>query len=113
MKISGAFSKQQPQSNINMALGCVTIVTIFIFCSMLHSSEATVVGGNSLQVGFYDNTCPQVEKIVADVVDNAISEDRGLAAGLIRLFFHDCFVNVRISSVLYQLSIYHELFFVY
>ncbi|XP_075659160.1 peroxidase 5-like [Castanea sativa] len=83
-----------------MASGCVTIVTIFIFCSMLHASEATIVGGNSLHVGFYDTTCPQVEKIVADVVDNAISEDRGLAAALIRVFFHDCFVNGCDASIL-------------
>ncbi|KAM3706299.1 hypothetical protein ACJW31_03G142600 [Castanea mollissima] len=83
-----------------MALGCVTLMTIFIFSSMLHASEATIVGGNSLHVGFYDNTCPQVEKIVADVVDNAISEDRGLAAALIRVFFHDCFVNGCDASIL-------------
>lgn len=71
-----------------------TIVTILAYCSIFLSSEAIKHVGNDLNVGFYDKTCPKAEQIVADVVSRGIATNRRNAAGLIRLFFHDCFVNV-------------------
>lgn len=47
-----------------------------------------------LQVGFYRDKCRAAESIVKDEVEKAFERDRGIAPGLLRLHFHDCFVRV-------------------
>ncbi|KAB8106538.1 hypothetical protein EE612_040915, partial [Oryza sativa] len=53
-----------------------------------------------LRVGYYSSSCPKAEQIVKDTVKNAVYTNRGIGAGLVRLFFHDCFVEGCDASVL-------------
>jgi peroxidase len=54
--------------------------------------EAVVVQG--LQVGYYNHSCPEAEQVIRDVVEAEVSMDHNIAPGLIRIFFHDCFITV-------------------
>jgi len=45
---------------------------------------------------YYEKSCPKMEEIVGTAVMKAVKADETLAASIIRLFFHDFAVGVRI-----------------
>ncbi|KAL9455355.1 hypothetical protein AB3S75_010716 [Citrus x aurantiifolia] len=49
---------------------------------------------------FYSSTCPNVTNIIRGVLQKAFLSDIRIGASLIRLHFHDCFVNGCDASVL-------------
>ncbi|KAL5707837.1 peroxidase [Ranunculus cassubicifolius] len=55
---------------------------------------------SQLTPDFYATTCPSVHQIVRRGVQNAVKNEMRMAASLLRLHFHDCFVNGCDASVL-------------
>jgi len=47
----------------------------------------------NLTTQFYDATCPQIYDIVKAEIQSAVAAETRIAASLVRLHFHDCFVN--------------------
>ncbi|KAG5596877.1 hypothetical protein H5410_038109, partial [Solanum commersonii] len=52
-----------------------------------------------LQLNFYAKSCPKAEKIIQDYVHKHIPKAPSLAAALLRLHFHDCFVRNQTEKV--------------
>ncbi|XP_010527636.1 PREDICTED: peroxidase 44-like [Tarenaya hassleriana] len=69
-------------------------VTFFLFCFVFPAALA------QLKFGFYSRSCPHAESIVANVVAKHFRRDRSIAADLVRMHFHDCFVKGCDASLL-------------
>ena len=71
------------------------ILLFVIFGVFLFGIES--LGDDGLLVfDYYKETCPFVEDIIRRQVEIAVLKDPRMAASLLRLHFHDCFVMVRL-----------------
>ncbi|KAG5052823.1 hypothetical protein AAZX31_02G219100 [Glycine max] len=61
-----------------------------------------LIGSSSAQLSenFYDSKCPKVFYAVKSVLQSALAKEPRQGASIVRLFFHDCFVNGCDGSVL-------------
>ncbi|KAK3127836.1 hypothetical protein QOZ80_7AG0579020 [Eleusine coracana subsp. coracana] len=58
--------------------------------------------GKQLKVGYYNNKCGSYVDVEAVVKKHVKAANAGIQAGLVRLFFHDCFVRGCDASVLLE-----------
>ncbi|PNX76328.1 peroxidase 3-like protein [Trifolium pratense] len=79
-----------------MKMGSQSCFKVLIICLIAIIGAANA----QLQLGFYAKSCPKAEKIVLKYVHKHIPNAPSLAAALIRLHFHDCFVRGCDASVL-------------
>ncbi|XP_031492445.1 peroxidase P7-like [Nymphaea colorata] len=69
-----------------------TLVSILVL--LLGNSRA------QLTPDFYEDSCPDLLNIVQAQVEIAVQNEKRMGASLLRLFFHDCFVNGCDGSIL-------------
>lgn len=89
---------------------CIVVMALFVLSLLFFSFLMGMSSEGQLEVGFYSNTCPQVDSIVGAVVRDAVLSDPNMAAVLLRLHFHDCFVQV--IEVYLSLSLYILIIFI-
>ncbi|KAG1338116.1 peroxidase 4 [Cocos nucifera] len=70
-----------------MAFSSATFARLALVLLLLGSTSA------QLSTNFYASSCPQVFSAVKTVVQAAIAKEQRMGASLLRLFFHDCFVQ--------------------
>ncbi|XP_028202023.1 putative Peroxidase 48 [Glycine soja] len=56
--------------------------------------------GSNLEYDFYMDTCPQAEGVVRSALTRIYFDHRDVAPALLRLFFHDCFIEGCDASLL-------------
>ncbi|XP_021804323.1 peroxidase 27-like [Prunus avium] len=76
------------------------LISVLLLQLLLVILASDFSNGQKLNVGFYHKTCPNIEAIVAKTTQQYISRAPTLAAPLLRMHFHDCFVRGCDGSVL-------------
>ncbi|KAK1359271.1 Peroxidase [Heracleum sosnowskyi] len=73
---------------------------VHILFFLLLAMAATSALSQGLRLGFYVHTCPQAEFVVRSTVAEHVKADSTVAPGLLRMIFHDCFVQGCDGSIL-------------
>ncbi|KAJ4870361.1 Peroxidase 69 [Raphanus sativus] len=84
----------------NLLFILVTFLVLVAAVAAQGNSGSSRGGGQRPRVGFYGNSCRNVESIVASVFDNMSSLTRLMHPGFCVCIFHDCFVRGCDGSVL-------------
>jgi len=92
-------------------------VAIALCCVVVVLGELPFSSNAQLDPSFYRNTCPNVSSIVREVIRSVSKKDPRMLGSLVRLHFHDCFVQVCILSsfciFIHSLTTCHVLLIVY
>ncbi|XP_060188665.1 peroxidase 72-like isoform X1 [Lycium barbarum] len=85
------------------------ILSFFLVIYLLNFSPILCLSSKANNYGylypqFYDRSCPKAKEIVKSVVAKAVATEGGMAASLLRLHFHDCFVKGCDASLLLDSS---------
>ncbi|XP_042520869.1 peroxidase P7-like [Macadamia integrifolia] len=72
------------------------LVTTLVFLIALLACSTNA----QLSANFYGTSCPNLQTIVRSAVREAVKTESRMGASILRLFFHDCFVNGCDASIL-------------
>jgi hypothetical protein len=75
------------------------------FAAKVNEAYGGDITGSPLGTGIYQYSCPEAENIIFSWVEQAVSSDPRMAASLLRLHFHDCFVNASLSFFTFNYSL--------
>ncbi|CAD5173218.1 unnamed protein product [Musa acuminata subsp. malaccensis] len=87
-----------------MALSISSFLVVLAALALSPLCFAFPYGGPFLYPQFYDHSCPKAQEIVKSIVAKAVAKEARMAASLLRLHFHDCFVKGCDASILLDSS---------
>jgi peroxidase len=71
------------------------VISVFLFIAIIQCEA-------QLSPTFYDSTCPNALSTIRSSIRQAVSLEPRMAASLLRLHFHDCFVQGCDASILLE-----------
>nr|UGB90603.1 secretory plant peroxidase [Sinopodophyllum hexandrum] len=71
-------------------------INLFVLATLLLAAATNA----QLSATFYTKSCPNLQNIVRKVMAQAINKEARMGASILRLHFHDCFVNGCDASIL-------------
>ena len=72
----------------------MAIKNLLVLAVLLSVLGVSVANSKGLDLNYYKHRCPDVENIVRRTTVQYVSRQPSLAAALLRMYFHDCFVRV-------------------
>nr|GEV94541.1 heme peroxidase [Tanacetum cinerariifolium] len=79
-------------------MNIISFLSFFVF--LIFSIATASSDDYGLSTKYYERVCPQALPTIKRVVEDAIAQERRMGASLLRLHFHDCFVNGCDASIL-------------
>jgi hypothetical protein len=77
----------------------ITHLFVTILCVLSVLGCCSLGANAQLSPNFYGARCPRLQIIVRDAMRQAVIREPRLGASILRLFFHDCFVNVPTNPI--------------
>ena len=69
-----------------------------LFACFLVILASTSLAKAQLKPDYYEKICPKALAKIQKIVYEAVSQEPRMGASLLRLHFHDCFINVSLLS---------------
>ncbi|KAK9164239.1 hypothetical protein Syun_005141 [Stephania yunnanensis] len=90
--------------SFSVSLAVLSVLLTFFALPFCSYSKNTYGYGGYLYPQFYEHSCPKAPEIVKSIVAKAVAKEARMAASLLRLHFHDCFVKGCDASILLDSS---------
>ncbi|XP_071738441.1 cationic peroxidase 1-like [Rutidosis leptorrhynchoides] len=78
----------------------MSTISILALLVLLMFSIFPTSSASALSSSYYNRVCPEALPTIKRVVEEAVAQERRMGASLLRLHFHDCFVNGCDASIL-------------
>jgi peroxidase len=76
-----------------MGTFAATVAVVMALSAVMKVCFGHAASKSPLQVGFYATSCPTAESLIHSATQVKWNVDRTITAGLLRISFHDCFVQ--------------------
>ncbi|CAN0901705.1 Lignin-forming anionic peroxidase [Linum grandiflorum] len=78
----------------------ISAASLLVMLALMMSLATNQSQAQQLSTNFYANTCPNALSTIRTSIRTSIARERRMAASLLRLHFHDCFVQGCDASIL-------------
>ncbi|KAL0844729.1 hypothetical protein Bca101_017975 [Brassica carinata] len=85
---------------VNLRNYCYVMVIVLVLVIVMMLVLGKETKSESLKNGYYSASCPRAESIVRSTVESHFASDPTISPGLLRLHFHDCFIQGCDGSIL-------------